>query len=72
MPTPGQAKMETEKPAGLILLEPVVQGEDEDAQTEGSMESRESSRLRPSECPAKREAVRPQRRVGQVRGQRPF
>lgn len=49
--------------------DPAVRGEKEDAQTEGSMDSRESSMLRHSECPAQRETISPQKRVGGVKDQ---
>lgn len=41
-----------------VLPGPVVQGEKEDAQTEGSVDSQKSSMLRPSECPTQTETQR--------------
>lgn len=48
---------------------PAVRGEEEEAQKEGSMDSRESSMLRYSECPAQRETISPQKGVGGVKDQ---
>ena len=58
-----------EKLGGVRSFWGPVGGEKEDAQTDGLMDSSESSRLRASECPAQKETISPQRRAGRVRGQ---